>query len=432
MAKKKISFSMKSEFAFERIYTTFSNMKLMRGNLDIYSENLNTYDGIEDLLELWTPELIVVDTRLDEKQRIEDLIKKKNMVFLYFENDYEALIEQVKLHFELEEPEEVEENEDESDISYIKGSESEKVIIQDRIIEKEVVRTEFTAMANKVIVVASLWQGAGSTTLGVNLARAISERGLEVSYVEYPMSKPYMFDYLSIPMVEENSEREERYIDVSQDIKNEGRRINKKSIWKQNGINWYVTDTRKEPLDSFNYEELMQLVYSINSVITIVDVSHHLSDPVVQKFLHNADDVLVCIEPDPVKIDWLSTVRDKGIITNRQRPENRIISYLNEIETNEDVPYHFVTMKYTNNINRDEWLPSLEKEPIAFIPALPHKDLIYSVWSSTFIYDDEQYNETLEKAMYPIITKFLPRHLYNLKEKKKKSLINIFKKERTK
>lgn len=425
MEKKKIAFSMKSNFAFDRVKVTYSKIKAFQKIVDIYPDNLNTFDGVEDLLDFWKPELVVLDTKLIELQRIEDLLMRQDIPVILFDSDYEALTEQLKNHFEIDE--DLEEEEPET-INYIKNTEHvpEKVIVKDRIVEKEILRTEYTAMNNKIIVVASLWSGAGSTTLSTNLARAIAERGLEVSYVEYPLSKPYMFDYLSIPLQE--NEREESYNDVAREIQETGTRKNKRKVWKQNGVNWFVTDTRKEPIQDFAYEQMLQYIYSIHSVVTIVDVSSNLHHPNIQKLLHHADEIFVCLEPDPVKIDWLSTIKEDGKEVKNQRIEHETISFLNQLEKKEDLSYHFVTMKYSPVIRKDEWNEALEKESVAYFPVIPYEELIKSVWDSTFIYDDENYTEDIEDAFKPIIVKILPRDFYQLKGKtKKKSLFNIFK-----
>jgi MinD-like ATPase involved in chromosome partitioning or flagellar assembly len=427
MAKHKVGISMKSNFAFDRFTVMFGKVEVYRKSLDVYPDNLNTFEGIEDLLEFWKPELFILDTKLTELARIEDLLNRNDIPIIRFDSDFETATEQVNRQFTLvieEEPEE----EQSQDITYIKDTEDKpkEVIIKDRIIEKEILRTEYTAMNNKIIVVASMWSGAGSTTFATNLARAISERGLEVSYVEYPLAKPYMFDYLCIP---EKEYEDVTYIDVAREIKEAGSRKNKRKNWKEAGVNWFVTDTRKEPLQSFEYEDMLKYIYSLHSVVTIVDISANLNDSSIQKFLHHADEIFVCVEPDPVKIDWLSTITHEGKETPTQRKEQQIIKFLNEINKREGIEYQFITMKYSSIINLEEWLSCLEKEPLCYFPSIPYDGIINSVWESTFLYDHEEYTEAIERALKPVIVKMLPREFYSLnKEKKKKSLLNFLKK----
>lgn len=429
VTKKKIAFSMKSDFAFNRLVVTLNQFEVYRRNLDIYRDNLKTRNSMEDLLDIWNPDLVILDAQIEEFQRVEDLLVMHDIPIIYFYSDYDALIEQINIHFGFQEELE-QEKEEERHIEYIQDSSAvkEKVIIQDRIVEKEILKTEYTAVDNKLIVVASLWPGAGSTTFAINLARAIAERGLEVSYVEYPLSKPYMFDYLSISLKEEEKAGEDYYVDVAKEIFETGVRKNKRKVWKEHGVNWFVIDSRLEPFTEYSYEQLLQFTYSVNSVIIIFDVSSHLGDPDVQKFLYHADEVFVCIEPDPVKIDWMTTIRDKGKILEKQRIEQRIITFLNEAQSNGEISYHFIATKFSDYMKKqelDELWDSIDKQPVANFPVFPYEDIISCVWDSTFLYDDEEYQEVIEDALKPVISKILPRDFYYANKKsKKKSIFN--------
>lgn len=428
MVNHKIAFFMKSNFSFARFKTTCISIDVLRKNLEVYPENLTTYDEVDDLLEFWKPDVVIVDTKLIELERIESLLNSNGVPFIRFDSDFDYVIEQIKQLFSLDEDEnKSEEDEESKEIKYIKNTQAqqEKVIVQEKIIEKEIIRKEYTSMRNKLVVVASLWEGAGSTTFSINLARAIAERGLEVSYVEYPLVKPYMFDYLSIPN-KEDKERGKLYVDIAKNIEREGKRTNH-TVWKDMGINWYVIDTREEPFTSYSFENMLKFIYSINSIVTIVDVSHHLSDKIVQDFIHQADEIFICIEPDPVKIDWMSTIYVNGKEIPVQREEQRNISFLNELEKVENIKYEFIAMKYSHVIERKEFLSCLEKEPLCYFPVIPYDEIIQSVWNSTLLYDNEKYTEIFEKALKPVIVKLLPRNFYDLKKNNTKPFLNLFK-----
>lgn len=426
MEKHKIAFFMKSNFSFDRFRTTCISIDVLRRNLEVYHENLTTYEEVDDLLEFWKPELVIVDSKLVESDRIESLLENNDVSFIRFTSDFDYVIGEIKRIFSLEEIDQ-EDNGDSKEIKYIKQEKStpEKVIIEEKIIEKEIIRKEYTSMRNKLVIVASLWAGAGSTTFAINLARAIAERGLEVSYVEYPMAKPYMFDYLSI-INKEDEEREIFYKDFAKRIIQTGKRSSADS-WEEKGIKWFVTDTRYEPFTEFTFEDMLKLVYSINSPVTIVDVSHYLNHKTVQDFLHQVDDIFICIEPDPVKIDWMATIHTNGKEASVQREEQRIIQFLNELEKKENIKYEFVVMKDSDVIERKEFLNCLEKEPLCYFPSFPYEDLLKAIWESTFLYDNEEYTDIIEKAIKPVIVRILPREFYDLKKNKSKSIFNIFK-----
>src|SRR5690606_35864917 len=134
----------------------------------------------------------------------------------------------------------------------------------------------------------------------------------------------------------------------------------------------------------------LKLIHSINSVVTIVDVSSNLNNPNVQDLLHFADEIFICVEPDPVKIDWLSTVTVEGKKASHQRIENEIMELLKELEEKEGIEYQFITTKFTNVINFKEWEQCLEKEPLCYFPSFPYEVLIRNVWDSKILYDNEE------------------------------------------
>lgn len=428
MENRKIAFFMKSNFTFNRFKTLCNSAKGLR-TLDVYPNNLSTYNEVDDLLEFWEPDLVIVDTKLEEIERIESLLINQNIRFFRFTSDFDYIVEQIMIYFNIQdEDENDDEDEDKTDgnINYIKKEETKnEVIVKEKIIEKEIIKREYTSVRNKLVAVASLWAGAGSTTFAINLARAIAERGLEVSYIEYPLAKPYMFDYLNISN-KEDMDKGYVYKDLVQQIKREGRKINH-TPWKENGINWYVTDTRIEPVTDFSFEEMLRLVYSVNSIVTIIDLSHHLYKQTVQEFLHQVDEVFICIEPNPIKIDWLSTIYYNGKAMPNQRPEQKIMKFLQSLETEENIKYQFILMKDLSFKEKRDFLDCLEKEPLCYFPVIPYNDLLLSVWHSKFLYDNENYTDLIEKAVKPAIVKLLPREFYDLKKSKSNSIFNILK-----
>lgn len=405
----KIAISMKSNFAFERLYVTLGK-KSYSPDIEIHKENVVDLKTLDDVIEFWEPDYLVLDSKINEFQTMEGLLRQHHVETIPFDSDFDKVIETINEL--MGEEVEVEEQSDRQPIKYVTEDVPEKIVYKDRIVEKEVIRTSFTSIPNKLVVVASMWGGAGSTTFSTNLARAIANRGLKVSYIEFPLAKPYMFDYLLIPQKEE--EKHMRYTDIMQEIKSKGVVRNKDNIWSEKGIDWFVTDTRKEPIQSFTYEEMLKLTYSVNSTITIVDISSNLHNPDIQQFLHHADEIFVCVEPDIIKIDWLSEIRNGGKRTPLQRKEKLVIDFLNQIEETEGIKYQFINMKYTQMIDNKTWLQCLEKKPLVFFPAYDYETLIECVWKSKFLYDDE--TDELEKALKPAIVSILPREFYKIKK----------------
>lgn len=402
---------MKSNFAYQRLLTTFNKKEEYKG-IETYSRNIQSLDVLEDVITFWQPELFILDTKLSDIAKMSAMVENHFIPVIYFDSDFEEVLNQVNHYFKHENDNEDDETRKQIEYVAVDAPKEKEIIYKERVIEKEVVKTSYTSVPNKIIVIGSLWHGAGATTLAMNLARAIAERGLVVSYVEYPTLKPYMFDFLSIPMKEE--EQNTKYIDYARNILERGRVLKKNFYWHDNGVNWYVIDSRYEPIDTFSYDDMLKFVYSINSTITIIDVSSKLSD--VQDFLHHADEIFVCIEPDPVKFDWTSTVEREGKRSSLQRKEKVIIDFLNDIEKSEGISYQFVNMKYSKKIDVKTWAECLaNKKAITSIPSISYDDLIECVWKSQILYDRDGYRELLEKHLKPIISKILPREFYDIK-----------------
>ncbi|WP_430510688.1 hypothetical protein [Gottfriedia solisilvae] len=424
----KIAIAMKSQFAFDRFASNFGSREDLKV-IEVYKTNIKEMMDFEDVLEFFKPELIVIDTKLPNNLEMELAAKQQRIDIVKFESNFELTIEEVKRILKIgdNEPQEITSRK----IDYMdRGKRPPEIIYKDRIIEKEIIKTAYSTVPNKLIAIGSLWSGAGATIFATNLARAIAKRGIDVAYVEHPLIKPYMFDYLLIHANEDG--RGQKYTDFAQEIKINSF-VRRTESWREYDISWYVNDSRKEHLQDFSYEEMLSFIYSINSTITIVDISNQLENPHLQKFLHHVDEVFICIEPDPIKTDWISTIYndDENIVeASTQRNEKKVLDHLAELETKEGVQYQLISTKYTKEIDIKIWLDSLkmklDKKPIAFLPNIPYEDVLKGIWESRLLYDDEEYNEIFEKVFKPILVKIIPREFYEIEKETKRSFFSKF------
>jgi len=415
----KIALSMKSNFAYDRLVRDLTQYEI--------HPQLKTLEEVREVIQYWQPDVMVLDKHLAYFEEAQKILLRFNIYILTFDSDFETAIEDLHTHAAFftdtdEQQEKYIPDQSKYKKQLKKKPEREepkqKVIIKKEYVEKEVEKLSFTGIPSNLIVVGSMWAGSGSTTLAINLARAIAKRQLQVSYIEFPTLKPYMFDYLSI----DSHETEKRtYVDHFHLLNKKGV-IGRDRIWMNSGIQWFVNDSRLVPVHSFKYEQMMKVLYSIKTPITIVDISTHWENPEIQDFLHQADEVFVCVEPDPIKIDWLSLISDHGKRTDYQRPEYETISFLKELEKDEGISFQYITMKHTKGIDQKEWLGCLEKEPLTTIPYIPYEDAIAAVWNSRFLYDEESYFQIFETAFKPIIKRVLPIQFRQINKQDKKPL----------
>jgi hypothetical protein len=425
----KIFIYMKSRFAYDRLKKELSNH-------DVY-QYVEQFQDIQEVLTYWNPEVAVLDQKSTFYLQAKELFYRFNIDVIDFESDFESILEDIRTYALFHDDTDKEEDKSKyiPDLSEykdkvnqaVKPKEEQRAIeIRREIVEVEVEveRLKYASISPKLVVVGSLWSGAGSTTFSTNLAKAIAKRNVYVSYIEYPGVKPYMFDYLNV--IEKEKELKFVYPDLPRELIEKGF-IPPGRGWKHGGIQWIVEDTRSPSIQTWSYEHMLKLTYSIrNTPVTIVDISNRWLSNDVKDFLHHADSIYVCVDPDPVKIDWVSTIHhEKGDI---QREEHNVMQLLKDIERKEKIPYEFVSLKMNPKVDKDTWEECLEKKPITYLPYIPYSDVINHVWNSTFLYDDSNYHEILERAFKPIIQEVLPKAFHYLnQEEEKRGISNIFK-----
>lgn len=387
----KLVLSVRSDVAYKFLVKLLKNEKSLP-DIEIRNRNAMNVLDLEDAIEFFNADAYVVDMTLEDSRNMIDTLKQANLPYVVIvENVKEAVPLLVERYGEVEE---------EADIHY-EHEERERIIVQEKIIEKEIIRTAYKAIPSKVVVVGSLYRGAGSTLLATNLARMVAERGIDVAYVEYPLIKPYMFDYLQI------IEEAPAYTDVAMSIKADGVNRAKSDSFQKKGVKWHVTDSRKSLLTSFTYEELLVLSHSIQSSVIIIDISDRWLDPEIQKYLFLADSILLCIEPDPIKYD-----RSLYSASGYTASEKQIIEFLT---TNPELNhFEMVLMKNVKGIDTKTVRSMLHKKPVATVPYIPYQDILKALFKSKLIYDSDLYSELFEGNLLSVISKFVPKEYIEL------------------
>lgn len=397
----KIVLSVRSDVAYQ-LLTKLIIREPSLPEIEFQKRNASTVRDLEDAIEFFNADIYIVDRQLEEAESLIDILKSNGHTFYVIEDDVKAIIPILKEEY----GEEVENKE----IHYEK-EEKQRVVVQEKIIEKEVIRTAYQAIPSKVVVVGSLYRGAGSTLLASNMARMVANRGIDVAYVEHPLIKPYMYDYFQI-----HRHTDKPYVDITREIHSEGIARSKRDSWNKADVKWHVIDSRLPSLSSFSYENLLVLSHTIQANVLIIDISDRWLDPEIQKFLSLADNIVMCVEPDPIKYDW------SLIQTNDYKPrERRIMDYLKEREFNK---LDMVLMKNVKGIDIKLVKEMLHKKPVATLPYIPYQEIQKSLFKSELLYDREQYSEPFEDNLIPLISKFVPKDFIKIENGKK----NIFQK----
>lgn len=401
----KFVLSVRSDIAYQ-LLTKLIEREPSLPDVEFQQRNAITLRDLEDAIDFYNADVYIVDMQLEEAETLIELLKLSNCNYVVIQDDVKAVLPILVERFGVvEEKEEI----------YYERDEKEQVIVKEKIIEKEVIRTAYQAIPSKVVVVGSLYHGAGSTILSTNIARMVAKRGIDVSYVEHPMINPYMFDYLQMHKYEDKP-----YTDISREIKEEGIARTKKESWIKFGVKWHVIDSRKPSLDSFSYENLLVLSHAVQSNVLVIDISNRWLDPEVQKFLFLADSIILCVEPDPIKYD--RALFQSGEYKPR---EHLILDFL--MERKELNHFEIVLMKDVQGIDIKMVKEMLHKKPVAKIPYIPYEDIQSALFKSKLLYDFDDNDFYFEENLLSTLVKFVPKDYIPLQKNEKNVLKKLLK-----
>ncbi|HEU5140388.1 MAG TPA: hypothetical protein VFT51_10455 [Bacillales bacterium] len=426
----KIAVSMKNDSDYAALKNRLNNFEEFR-----FSESRRftlfpcngDFQELADRVTYGNMDLVVADKRLSYFHRVEAMCEQFDVELIGFQDDMDSVIAEVDMagSFLIDE---APGNHLASNIRDEEPNQPQKEVvvkIGEKVIEREVEKLRYTHIPPKILVFGSLWPGAGSTLYSTNLARAVAERKIDVSYIEYPKMKPYTFDYMNVARLEK--ELNAPYIDYAKKLYRLSN-VPKVKGFRYKGVQWVLNDSRHSPVPQWSSEDMLKLIHSLRDTpILIVDVSSHWNEPAVSEFLQHVDHIYVCVEPDPVKIDWTSTVQDDEQKSSRVLNEYRTVQLLQAMGQEENISFDYIEMKMNQNVPLNTWHDCLEKIPISSFPAIPLENLSTCMWESKFLYDDPRYQTTFEKSFYPVIQSLLPKNYQHLKGHKRSGLKKWFK-----
>ncbi len=396
-----------------------------RIKLQIDSEKINWEDNIKDIDDLREMfvfntnfNLAIVDIKIFWKDEAVELLEKFNVPILYFEGDYEEIINKVlkvipKEPVIEEVPEEKEEvPEDDRPVRYI-----EKPIYIEKTREVEVPRYKeiYTSIPKKTIFVGNLSKRAGSTFISTNLARMLSYNNILSLVIEHPLSAPYLFDYVGIYTKLQklkDSEEDIIYYSYQHEI-SKGKKIEKDKEFIDDGIIWMAADPREEKIKEFDYYKMMKLLYATKKPnITIFDCGDKLSDTKTKELYSEADMILVIIDPMP-----------SDILLNMKLLEEYIA-----LKEDKGFPIEFVINKYTDGIKLKDLKDILDIKPLSYIPAIDTELIHREIYKLRLPFDNEDIKSELENPLYYILNKFIPAEYWtNTEIKQKENIFTTFK-----
>lgn len=259
-------------------------------------------------------------------------------------------------------------------------------------------QTVYTGIKPQTIGVMSLTPRAGSTFLSVNLARALADRKILVSLIEFPYNEPYIYDLIGISNYTTVS-----YYPVVHEI-NENNIIYRDDITIIEDIMYLINDPTRERIDDWNDDKTSKLLYAAkDSLISIIDIGHHYN--LIEPILHEFDIIFVMYNAMPPELMANFNIFEKIMDYNRKRNNVR-----------------FVLNNDNDGINKKELNHYLGIKPDLSIPRLPEEWIYGAAYKKKVPYQISKYKETFDDLFDPIYKEIMPNGFL----KKKKRRLKLF------
>ncbi|QSX04922.1 hypothetical protein JYG23_09480 [Sedimentibacter sp. zth1] len=260
------------------------------------------------------------------------------------------------------------------------------------------------------IGVVSLSNGAGSTFITMNLACALSER-VKVSVIEYPLLKPYIYNYLGLNTLCING-----YVDfcsLPHMINNEERITPKYYVHQTNkNIFWIIQDATLDRIENWDSKEMMRLLYlPKESSINVIDLGDKLFNSSITDILEQFSMIIVII--DPMVPNLLNS------ITNFEK--------IKELEKTSKTKILYVINKFSKGVNKKELLGFLDITPTCYIPYINSKDIYKAVYEGTIPYNYTSVKSELNGPFSSIIENIISLKMLKSHNRKKKKIRRLSK-----
>ncbi|MEC0228389.1 serine/threonine protein kinase [Paenibacillus alba] len=246
-----------------------------------------------------------------------------------------------------------------------------------------------TTSSDKLIVIGSLFAGAGSTFAAISLARILHARQIPNAVVEEPTIEPdlYMLLYGDIKAPKDYA--------FSHHLVTE-QKLSTAASWTAGFTTWVPVhpdglSSSWHPADTF------KLLYTIKKPIVIWDVSTNWEEAAVQELCHSADEIVVLLDASPGKC---------------HRPRSRALFELFMMYQKRGKKVHFVANGNLPGQYRKEWLDALPTAPLCTMPEISRGEVMQAVMKGECIQDRPDILEQLSDALSPLLHEILPASMW--------------------
>ena len=268
----------------------------------------------------------------------------------------------------------------------------------------------------KLVMIGSPIARSGSTFISHILARTLSNMGIDTTYVESPLARPYTFDrFIGQQHADDYRSRFyqfSKYIDP---------KIKSIYDWTKDDVELICKHPTNEPIyeeSDVAFETFVKVLFSNKSTVTIVDVGTDWRYELYQDVFDIADHAYFVIEPDIPFIQYLEESKED------------FIEFLHtQIEHEKSF---FIGNRFEKSVLQNELLKDLYEGKIkAHLPAFNVQDVFQAQFDGIFLNDYKDYQKQLTPYLEPLLEDILPKEFLKKQKKGSGFLKGLFNKKIT-
>ncbi|MCL6460135.1 MAG: serine/threonine protein kinase [Gorillibacterium sp.] len=239
-------------------------------------------------------------------------------------------------------------------------------------------------LSKQLIVVGSLYPGAGSTFVSLALCHALEAMDIKHAMVEFPANEPELFTLLY------GEKRAPQEMIFLQDLLagHDGDR----KPWTTSCTEWVPLDPVRERPE-WAGEHGLRLLQALKRPIVLVDISGYWNHPGALELIGQADCVFAVFGPHPAKLSG-AICRKNAELLLEWKNKGRAVWGL----ANGDSDFK----------GRKEWLKFMPIDIAGIIPAIPLELMAAAQWQGKTLPDDLEQSALLLHALEPLVAKFIP------------------------
>jgi serine/threonine protein kinase len=241
----------------------------------------------------------------------------------------------------------------------------------------------------KLIVVGSAYPGAGSTFFILALASALNKLQIHHDVAEYPTIEPDLYSLLQGEYcMPENYRFLQEHLSQSS-----GMQMN--SEWREGFTQWHPANPMSL-VQQWDTELGFKFLTYLKNPIVIVDISNRWNDPAIIDICAHADDLVLVVDSQPVKLRRQSTMK--------------IFDALKQFVKNGKA-VHIAANRDPGQKAGNEWLRSLPLKPDAVLPNIPYEIMLRFIREGNLFFENSEIQEQLFHAIFPFLRVICPSEL---------------------